>query len=100
MTTAQSGNLAAYGNIAAGMDAYLDYVNENGGIGGLPVEMVVKDDAYVATKTIELVDELLQADEAVLRHDPRLAEHPGCVRQAQRELRAPPLRHDRPPGLG
>lgn len=62
-TTAQSGNLAAYGNIAAGFDVYLDYVNANGGVGGLPVELVVKDDEYVATKTIELVDELLQSED-------------------------------------
>ncbi len=62
-TTAQSGNLAAYGNIAAGMDTYFQYVNETGGIGGLPIELVVKDDEYVATKTIELVDELLQAED-------------------------------------
>ena len=59
-TTALSGNLAAYGNINFGMEAYFDYVNANGGIAGLPIELIIKDDAYVATKTIELVDELLQ----------------------------------------
>jgi ABC-type branched-subunit amino acid transport system substrate-binding protein len=62
-TTAQSGNLAAYGNIAAGMNTYFEYVNANGGIGGVPIELVVKDDEYVATKTIELVDELLQSED-------------------------------------
>ena len=62
-TIAQSGNLAAYGNIAAGMNAYFKYVNENGGVAGLPIELVTKDDEYVATKTIELVDELLQSED-------------------------------------
>lgn len=62
-TIAQSGNLAAYGNIAAGLGAYFDYVNENGGVGGNQIELVVKDDEYVAAKTIELVDELLQAED-------------------------------------
>ncbi len=61
-TIAQSGNLAAYGNIAAGQRSYFDYVNENGGINGLSIELNSKDDAYVATQTIELVDELLQSD--------------------------------------
>ncbi|MEM8922052.1 MAG: ABC transporter substrate-binding protein [Actinomycetota bacterium] len=61
-TTAQSGNLAAYGNIGAGMEAYFDYVNDNGGINGQNIELIIKDDAYVATQTIELVDELLQAE--------------------------------------
>ena len=31
-TTAQSGNLAAYGNIAVGWDNYLQWVNANGGV--------------------------------------------------------------------
>ena len=62
-TTAQSGNAAAYGNIAAGMDTYFEYVNANGGIGGVPIELIVRDDGYVATQTIELVDELIQAQD-------------------------------------
>jgi branched-chain amino acid transport system substrate-binding protein len=61
-TTALSGNLAAYGNIAAGMETYFDYVNTTGGIAGVPIELIAKDDAYVATQTIELVDELLQSE--------------------------------------
>ena len=62
-TTAQSGALAAYGNIGVGMDAYFDYVNESGGIGpdGLQIDLLIKDDAYVATQTQELVAELLQS---------------------------------------
>ncbi|MDH3294243.1 MAG: ABC transporter substrate-binding protein [Acidimicrobiia bacterium] len=66
-TTAQSGNLAAYGNIAAGMETYFDYVNDTfGGVGGMPIELIVKDDEYVATKTIELVDEILQSEDPFL----------------------------------
>ena len=61
-TTAQSGNLAAYGNIAAGMEVYFDYVNSTGGINGMEIELIVKDDGYVATATIELVEELLQSE--------------------------------------
>ena len=64
-TTPQSGALAAYGNIGFGMEAYFDYVNANGGIGpdGLQLELLIKDDAYVATQTQELVAELLQSDD-------------------------------------
>jgi branched-chain amino acid transport system substrate-binding protein len=61
-TTVLSGNAAAYGNIAHGMEVYFDYVNENGGINGTPIELIFKDDGYVATQTIELVGEMLQAD--------------------------------------
>ena len=61
-TTAQSGNLAAYGNIAVGWDSYNNYVNENGGIGGRDIELIVKDDAYVAAQTIEFIDELIESE--------------------------------------
>ena len=64
-TTAQSGSLAAYGNIGVGMDALFDHVNATGGIGpdGLQIELIMKDDAYVATQTQELVAELLQSQD-------------------------------------
>jgi branched-chain amino acid transport system substrate-binding protein len=62
-TIAQSGNLAAYGSIAQGMKAYFDYVNRNGGVDGRSIELVTKDDAYVATQTIELVGEMLQSED-------------------------------------
>ena len=64
-TTAQSGALAAYGNIGVGMGAYFDYVNANGGVGpdGLELNLIIKDDAYVATQTQELVAELLQTED-------------------------------------
>ncbi|MEZ5226780.1 MAG: hypothetical protein R2710_08900 [Acidimicrobiales bacterium] len=61
LSIAQSGTLAAYGNIATGMEAYFNYVNDNGGIGpdGLQVALSVKDDAYDAALTQEYVEEFL-----------------------------------------
>ena len=61
-TTAQSGNLAAYGNIAVGWDAYLSWVNENDPVGGRNMVLITKDDGYVAAQTIEFVDELIEAE--------------------------------------
>lgn len=61
-TTVKSGNLAAYGNIADGWEAYNAYVNESGGIGGREVVMIIKDDGYVAAQTIEFVDELIEGE--------------------------------------
>jgi branched-chain amino acid transport system substrate-binding protein len=61
-TTAQSGNLAAYGNIAVGWDNYLQWINTNGGIAGLDVTLLVKDDGYVAAQTIEFIDELIESE--------------------------------------
>ncbi len=65
----QSGNLAAYGNMGVGWETYFNYVNEtHGGIGGVPLELIRRDDQYVATVTIELVDELLQSDKPFAFH--------------------------------
>jgi branched-chain amino acid transport system substrate-binding protein len=63
-TTALSGTLADYGNIAKAMGVYNDYVNANGGIKDVTgktrkLELLVKDDGYDSARTIPLVDELL-----------------------------------------
>ncbi len=48
-----------YGKISKAMTAWFDHVNENGGINGRKVELIVEDDGYnptnTATKTRELV---------------------------------------------
>ena len=65
----QSGNLAAYGNMGLGWEVYLDYVNEtHGGIDGIPIELLRRDDGYEATRTIELVAELLQTEKPLVMH--------------------------------
>jgi len=64
----QSGNLAAYGNMGIGWDTYFNHVNDNGGIGGIPLELLRRDDQYVATVTIELVDELIQTEKPFVFH--------------------------------
>lgn len=64
----QSGNLAAYGNMGVGWETYFDYVNETGGIDGIPLELIRRDDQYVASVTVELVDELLQSDKPFVFH--------------------------------
>ncbi len=65
----QTGNLAAYGNMGIGWEVYLDYVNdEHGGIDGVPIELIRRDDEYVATRTIELVEELLQTEKPLFFH--------------------------------
>ena len=62
--TAQSGNLAAFGSIAIGWENYFDWVNENDPVivdgSSRDLQLVVKDDGYVAARTIGLVGELLE----------------------------------------
>lgn len=65
LSIVQSGAGALAGNIGVGMATYYDWVNENGGIGpdGLQIELIQKDDAYVASQTQENVAELLQSND-------------------------------------
>ncbi|MBP7652371.1 ABC transporter substrate-binding protein, partial [Candidatus Dependentiae bacterium] len=46
----------------AGMKCYFDYVNENGGIAGRKIKLVVKDDDYDPAKTAEHVKNLIESD--------------------------------------
>jgi branched-chain amino acid transport system substrate-binding protein len=64
VTTAQSGPLASFGDLALGMQAYFDYVNAGGGIDGVPVELVIRDDGYDADTTAALVEELVETEGA------------------------------------
>jgi branched-chain amino acid transport system substrate-binding protein len=65
----QSGNLAAYGNMGVGWETYFASVNESdGGIGGVPLELLKRDDQYIASIAIEMVDELLQSDKPFAFH--------------------------------
>ena len=68
VTSATSGSLAAYGNIYAGLSAYFDYVNDRGGIGGYTFEVDLRDDEYVATKTIEAWAEFFQSVKPLVGH--------------------------------
>jgi branched-chain amino acid transport system substrate-binding protein len=66
-TTALSGTLADYGNIAKGVDVTIQYYNKKGAFKDSTgktrnVNYIVKDDGYDATRTIPLVDELLTSD--------------------------------------
>ena len=68
VTTAASGSLAAYGNIYNGLGAYFEMLNADGGIGGYTFEVEVKDDEYVATKTIEAWSEFFQSSKPLVGH--------------------------------
>lgn len=64
-TTAQPGSLAASGDIGAGWSTYVDYINEHGGIGpeGRSINLVIRDDASLASQAIDIVDDLLANDQ-------------------------------------
>jgi branched-chain amino acid transport system substrate-binding protein len=66
-TNALSGAAADYGNIARSMEVVFAYHNEQGGFADSTgatrdVQLIVKDDGYDTTRTIPLVDELIDSE--------------------------------------
>lgn len=51
-----------YNKIPSAMKAYFDYVNENGGVHGRKITLVVKDDQYVPTLAVSKTNELIFKD--------------------------------------
>jgi hypothetical protein len=68
---AQSGTLAIYGQIAAGLQAHFDVLNKAGGIKdstgkSRKITYIAKDDGYDAARTVPLVDELIDSEKVFL----------------------------------
>jgi branched-chain amino acid transport system substrate-binding protein len=51
-----------YNKIPAAMQAYFNYVNDNGGVNGRKVQLVVKDDSYVPTLAVAKTNDLILKD--------------------------------------
>ena len=68
----QSGSLSQFGNIAKGIVNYFDWINDNDPItvAGLPrdLTLIIKDDAYIAARTVELVDESIRSANVFALH--------------------------------
>lgn len=63
MPTVTTGPNGAYGlEMVRGMKALFDSVNEVGGINGRKLELIVVDDGYVASRTVENVRKLITED--------------------------------------
>ncbi|MEM9891304.1 MAG: ABC transporter substrate-binding protein [Actinomycetota bacterium] len=66
MVVAQSGQLASFALLADGMQAYFDWVNENGGIDGRDIELVLRDDVYDPGVAQAAVDDLIDNEQPFL----------------------------------
>jgi len=51
-----------YNKIPAAMQAYFNYINDNGGVNGRKVQLVVKDDSYVPTLAVAKTNDLILKD--------------------------------------
>jgi branched-chain amino acid transport system substrate-binding protein len=61
-TSPYSGNASSYGIMGRTIEAMFRMVNDTGGINGRKVELVTYDDAYSASKTVEMVRKLVEQD--------------------------------------
>jgi branched-chain amino acid transport system substrate-binding protein len=52
-----------YSNISKGMQAYFDYLNDNGGVNGRDVKLLVEDDAYNPSQTATATRKLVLEDD-------------------------------------
>jgi ABC-type branched-subunit amino acid transport system substrate-binding protein len=57
-----TGPAASLGAIAVGMDAYFKYVNDEGGIHGRKLKLIIKDDGYDSSRTPEIAKQLVEED--------------------------------------
>jgi branched-chain amino acid transport system substrate-binding protein len=58
----QSGGAAGYGSAARITDAYFKMINEQGGIYGRKLRLIIEDDAYQAARTTSVVKKLVEQD--------------------------------------
>ncbi len=58
-----SGPASALGNVGKALAAYVNYINERGGVNGRKIKLIDLDDAYSPPKTVEQVRKLVESDE-------------------------------------
>ena len=58
ITTPLSGPAAAWGATGLGVEAWAKYVNEQGGVHGRKIRVLMKDDAYTPGKAVANLNEM------------------------------------------
>jgi ABC-type branched-subunit amino acid transport system substrate-binding protein len=58
-----SGPASAYSTAGKGLAAYIDYLNDKGGINGRKIKFIALDDAYSPPKTVEQTRKLVEGEE-------------------------------------
>jgi branched-chain amino acid transport system substrate-binding protein len=65
-TAPLSGPVSAFAQIAKSAEAYFNKVNDEGGVNGRRIQMIIVDDAYSPPKTVEQTRRLVESDEVLL----------------------------------
>jgi len=64
-TAALSGPAASYGLVAVAMEAYFSQVNDDGGINGRKVKLVIADDGFTPNRTLEQTRKLVESEKVL-----------------------------------
>ena len=65
-TVPLSGPASAYSTVGKTQAAYIQMINDEGGVNGRKVNLIQYDDAYTPPKTVEQVRKLVESDEVLL----------------------------------
>jgi len=61
-----TGPIAESGTQTHGIEAYFNYINENGGIHGRELELISYDDQYIPSQTVQVAPRLVEEDKVFL----------------------------------
>lgn len=62
MTGPQSGPVAEYDKVRKGLQAYFNYINDNGGVNGRKIKLIAYDDQYQPAKSLQSIQKLINQD--------------------------------------
>ncbi|WP_188611979.1 ABC transporter substrate-binding protein [Chelatococcus reniformis] len=65
-----SGPASALGNTGKGLIAYVDLINERGGVGGRKINLIALDDGYMPPRAVEQTRKLIEQDEVAFIFSP------------------------------
>jgi ABC-type branched-subunit amino acid transport system substrate-binding protein len=65
-----SGPASALGNIGKALIAYVEYINDRGGVNGRKIKLIALDDAYTPSKSVEQNRKLVESDEVAFLFSP------------------------------
>lgn len=66
----QTGPVAEYDKVRKGIQAYFNYVNDNGGVNGRTLKLVPYDDQYQPAQTVQAAKRLINTDKVFAIHIP------------------------------
>ena len=90
-TSPLTGPAAAYASVARGANAYLQYVDSRGGVGGRKIEYQYLDDAYNPAQSVQVTRQLVEQDKVFAVFNSLGTEQNLAVRDYLNQMKVPQL---------